>query len=143
MTPTRVLVFGTFDGFHPGHRFVLEQASARGELWVVVARDRNVERIKGRTTKHSEEERLATVTSAFPAAHVVLGNPTDFQAPLREIKPDLILLGYDQRLPPGVTDQDFPCPVERLPAFYPDKFKSSLLNKHEKPNSKSERKSNG
>ncbi len=129
MTAPRVLVFGTFDGFHPGHRFVLEEAEKRGELFVVVARDRNVKRIKGRVTEQSEEKRVAAIREAFPEAHVSLGNATDFRAPLKELKPDLILLGYDQNLPPGVTEADFPCPVERLPAFYPEKYKSSILRK--------------
>lgn len=128
MTQPRVLVFGTFDHFHPGHHFLLSEASKKGDLWVVIARDRNVERIKGFVASDSEKKRLENVQTAFPNAHVVLGNPTDFLAPLREISPDLIVLGYDQRLPPGVTEKDFgSIPVERLPAHEPDKYKSSLF----------------
>ena len=122
----KVLVFGTFDRLHPGHRFVLSEAQARGNLWVVVARDKNVERIKGRAPAQSEEERLRAIAEAFPEAHPVLGDPDDFLAPVRGIAPDLILLGYDQELPPGVTLKDLPCPIERLPAFRPEEFKSSL-----------------
>ncbi len=122
----RVLVFGTFDGFHPGHRFVLESAAKRGQLFVVVARDRNVEKIKNHAPRQTEGERVRAIEKEFPSATVQLGDPVDFLAPLRSIKPDLILLGYDQKLPPGVTDADFPCPVERLPAMEPDKYKSSL-----------------
>jgi LemA protein len=56
-----VLVFGTFDGLHPGHRSVLDAAALRGMLHVVVARDTNVERIKGRPPLHDEEERRASL----------------------------------------------------------------------------------
>ena len=123
----RVLVFGTFDGLHPGHRFVLDAASQRGDLFVVIARDRNVSHIKGRASRHAEAQRLRAVQDAYPDANVRLGEVTDFLAPVRDIAPDLILFGYDQRLPPGVTMDDFPCPVERLDAFEPEKWKSSKL----------------
>lgn len=125
----RVLVFGTFDYLHPGHLYVLREASRRGELWVVIARDRNVTKLKGRTALQSEDERKKGVEDAMRDARVVLGDATDFLAPVREIKPDLILLGYDQALPPGIKESDLPCEVERLPAFEPEKYKSSLLRK--------------
>ena len=123
----RVLVFGTFDGLHPGHRFLLDAAAKRGVLHVVIARDANVERIKGRAPSQRETERQAALQAAYADADVVLGDPQDFLAPVRAIAPDLILLGYDQQLPPGVTEVDLPGTVERLPAFEPDKWKSSKL----------------
>lgn len=123
---SKVLIFGTFDHFHPGHQFVLDAASKRGEVFVVIARDRNVERIKNLTPSHDEEARMAIVQKALPSATVVLGDPTDFLAPVRAIQPDLILLGYDQRMPPGVTEDQLGAHIERLPAFESDKHKSSL-----------------
>ena len=126
MSPHRVLIFGTFDGLHPGHHFVIDKARSRGDVTVVVARDRNVDRIKGRMARQPEEERAEAIRRAYPDVTVILGDSVDFLAPLRTVKPDLILLGYDQRLPPGVTEADFPCPVERLEAFEPEKYKSSL-----------------
>lgn len=122
---TRVLIFGTFDHLHPGHQFVIHEAMRRGETWIVVARDETVVRIKGKRPRQSQEERLRSVQDAFPDAHPILGAPEDYLTPVREVEPDLILLGYDQKLPPGVTDQDLHCAVERLPAFEPEKYKSS------------------
>ena len=122
----RILLFGTFDRLHPGHHFVFTEALQRGDVFVVIARDANVERIKGRLPEQHEEERKRAIEHAFPAVHTVLGDPVDFLAPVRSINPDLILLGYDQTLPPGVSEKDFPCPVETLPAFEPEKHKSSL-----------------
>lgn len=122
----RILLFGTFDHLHPGHQFVLDEAAKRGEVFVVIARDRNVERIKGKESQQTEEERKTAVQNAAPSAVVLLGDAEDFLAPVRVVRPDLILLGYDQQLPPGVTDQAFPCPVERLPSFEPERFKSSI-----------------
>ncbi|MEK7591615.1 MAG: adenylyltransferase/cytidyltransferase family protein [Patescibacteria group bacterium] len=129
----RILVFGTFDELHPGHRFVLEEALKRGETHVVVARDLNVQKIKGRLPKQNEEERRRAIEKAFPGMHPVLGDTSDFLVPVRAVKPDLIVLGYDQKLPPGVSEKDLPCAVERLPAFKPDKYKSSLRPGRERP----------
>lgn len=122
----KILVFGTFDHLHPGHRFVLDEAMKRGDLSVVVARDASVETIKRKTASQSEQERLAAIQDAYPDATVMLGDESDFLAPVRDSKPDLILLGYDQNMPPGVQESDLPCPIERLPAFHPEKYKSSL-----------------
>lgn len=125
----RILVFGTFDLLHPGHRYLLDEASKRGELFVVIARDANVEKIKGSRPQQSESERQAAIAAAYPQATVVLGDEHDFLVPVRTINPDLILLGYDQKLAPGITEKDLPCVTERLPAFHPEKYKSSLLRK--------------
>ena len=126
----RVLVFGTFDRLHPGHEFLIREAMKHGELHVVVARDATVEIIKGNAPEQSEEQRIAAIRSVFPEADVVLGDAADYLAPVRTIHPDLILLGYDQKLPPGVSVEDLSCPVERLPAYEPEKYKSSI-RRHE------------
>ncbi len=123
----RVLVFGTFDGLHPGHRFVLDQASARGDPFVVIGRDVTVQAIKGKAPKQSEQERARAIREAYPSATVLLGDLHDYLAPVREADPDLILLGYDQKLPPGIADDMLPCPVERLPGHRPDLYKSSIV----------------
>lgn len=123
----KILVFGTFDHLHPGHLFLLEEASKRGELHVVVGTDENVFKIKGRRPDQPEEERTQKIRDAFPGAQVLLGHESDYLAQTREIQPNLILLGYDQKMPPGITEGMLGAPTERLPAFEPDKYKSSLL----------------
>lgn len=133
----RVLVCGTFDCLHPGHLFFLQEALRRGELFVIVARDATVLRVKGTLPQESEYVRLAKIQKALPHLHSLLGNTEDFLAPVRSLQPDLILLGYDQRLPPGICELDLPCPYERLPAFHPEKYKSSLRRCPQKKPSRS------
>ncbi|MDD5041100.1 MAG: adenylyltransferase/cytidyltransferase family protein [Candidatus Peribacteraceae bacterium] len=125
----RVLIFGTFDRLHPGHLFVLAEAGKRGALAIIVARDVTVQRHKNRLPVHTEDERRTAVSRAAPSARVLLGDKDDYLRPVRENVPDLILLGYDQQLPHGVDLEDLPCPVERLPAFHPELYKSSLCPK--------------
>ena len=123
------MVCGTFDWFHPGHLSLIHQAKERGDVIVVVGRDVNVERIKGRVPDQNEEVRMNAVKTAVPQVKVVLGDGTDFLAPIRAYRPDLVLLGYDQQLPPGVTEESLGCRVERATAHDPDRFKSSLMRK--------------
>lgn len=124
-----ILIFGTFDCFHPGHEFVLKEAIKRGSVTVIIARDTNVVRIKGRSPKESEGIRMEVIRTKFPSCKVQLGSEDDFLEPVRLIKPSLILLGYDQKLPPHVHEEDLHCKVERLPPYHPEKYKSSLQKK--------------
>jgi len=127
----RILVMGTFDDLHPGHLFLLSEASARGDLSVIIGRDANVLKFKGRPPLQKEHDRMKAIQDAFPDAHVMLGDATDFLKPVLAAQPDLILLGYDQKLPPHINDSDLPCPTERLPAFHPEIHKSSLRRSSE------------
>jgi FAD synthetase len=122
----KILLFGTFDHLHPGHEFLIREAMKRGDVTVVVARDANVEKIKGRMPRQTEEERKAAIEKKFPSVRLILGDAEDFLAPVRSVSPDLILLGYDQKLPPGVSEADIQVPVERLPGHETHKWKSSL-----------------
>lgn len=124
----RILTFGTFDHLHPGHRFFIERAQERGDLTIVVARDVTAEKIKGRKPDQTEDERKAGLEQAYPGVTVMLGNSGDYLDPVRKTEPDVILLGYDQTFPPGVKEGDLPCPVERLEAYKPEEYKSSIRN---------------
>jgi FAD synthetase len=125
----KVLLFGTFDNLHRGHRFILEEAQKRGNVRVIVARDANVQKIKGYSPEQSEEERRAAIENAYPSIEAILGHEWDFLQPVLEYEPDLILLGYDQKLPPGLMAGDLPAQVEYIAAFEPEIYKSSRLRK--------------
>ena len=93
----RVMASGVFDILHTGHISYLEQAKAAGdELVVVVACDSTV-----RKRKHEpvtpEAMRLRIVQSLKPVDRAVLGKDTgDFFETLGDIRPDIIMLGFDQ-----------------------------------------------
>ncbi|MCA9370668.1 MAG: adenylyltransferase/cytidyltransferase family protein [Candidatus Peregrinibacteria bacterium] len=126
----KILTFGTFDYLHPGHIAYLSEAASKGDLFIIVARDSNVRHIKGEAPDHTEEERIAALQEAFPDAQVRLGDTEDYLRPVFEINPDCIVLGYDQTLPPGISEKDLPCPIERAQPHRPDEFKSSILRKN-------------
>ena len=116
---TRVLATGTFDILHPGHVYFLTQARALGdELFVIIARDSNV------THKPKpilpEEQRLEMVNALGMVDKAFLGSEKDMFEPLRQIRPDIITLGYDQRfdtdlLEKELTKRGLPAKVIRIP----------------------------
>lgn len=128
----KVLTFGTFDHLHEGHKEYLRYAQSKGELFVVVARDANVQQVKGYQPDHNETERRAALQAEFPDANVRLGDERDYLRPIADIAPDLIILGYDQKLPPKIRQSDLPCPVERAQPHEPEIYKSSLMRKKPK-----------
>ena len=123
----RVLVFGTFDFLHQGHLYFLREAEKLGALYIAVARDENVVKMKGTAPHQTEEQRKEALENAMPNAQVMLGDKNDYLAPIRFVQPDMIVLGYDQKMPPGLTIETLPCPVKRLEAHEPEKYKSSLM----------------
>ncbi len=125
----KVVCAGTFDHLHPGHVAFLKQAKAIGdELIVIVARDETVKRIKGFLPTHDEALRRNNVEDTNIPDLVVLGNlDTDLFHILDELDPDIVALGYDQRVSEEEITRRLPgCTVIRLSPFLPGQYKSSL-----------------
>ncbi|MFH1430654.1 MAG: adenylyltransferase/cytidyltransferase family protein [Candidatus Uhrbacteria bacterium] len=95
---TRVVAFGVFDGLHPGHIYFLQQAKELGdELFVVVTRDHTAEREKGRP-RLNEDERCELVNALKIVDRAVLGDTIEsYGNVIRELQPDIIAVGYDQK----------------------------------------------
>lgn len=131
----RTVVFGTFDIFHPGHQFFLNQAKNLGDyLLVVVARDNNVVKIKGKQPRNKEIQRLSSVRSSKIADKAILGSKVNnYFRTLRTYKIDLIALGYDQKPTIKQLKQALKrhqlkhIEIKRLKPYNPGKYKSSLL----------------
>ncbi len=94
----KVVVAGTFDIVHPGHIEFLNIAAKYGDLYVIVARDSNVPRDKGREPVFPEDSRRFIVESLKPVKKAVLGDEKDYLKPIIDIKPDIIVLGPDQKV---------------------------------------------
>jgi len=91
----RVVATGTFDLLHPGHLYYLDQSRALGdELYVIVARDANI-RHKPKPVIN-EDQRLKMVAALKPVDYAVLGDLHDMFRPIREIKPAIITIGFNQ-----------------------------------------------
>ena len=92
----KVVVAGTFDLIHPGHIALIKEAWKLGRAYVIVARDENVKRFKGREPIVPENQRVEVVKAIRYASRVILGSKDDVLEPIEKIRPDIILLGPDQ-----------------------------------------------
>ena len=93
---TRVMASGVFDIIHAGHISYLEQAKSYGdELYVVVACDETVRRKKHEPIT-PDVMRARIVGSLKPVDRAIVGNDGDMFATVREIMPDVIVIGFDQ-----------------------------------------------
>jgi FAD synthetase len=92
---------GVFDIIHLGHLHYLEESKKLGdELVVVVATDKTVRRRKHEPIT-PERMRLELVASLKPVDRAVLGKDSgDMYEIVRDIKPDIITIGYDQPFNP-------------------------------------------
>ena len=96
-----VLATGAFDLLHFGHLRALEDAKKAGgrdaKLTVLVARDKTVEKRKGKKPILPEDQRRVLVESLKPVDRAILGyEELNIGAVIRKLKPDVIAVGYDQ-----------------------------------------------
>ncbi|WP_152040419.1 adenylyltransferase/cytidyltransferase family protein [Salinigranum salinum] len=91
----RVVAQGTFDILHPGHLHYLREARSMGdELHVIVARRENVTHKAPPVLAGRQRRDMVAALDVVDVAR--LGHPEDIFVPIREIDPDVIVLGHDQ-----------------------------------------------
>lgn len=134
MQDNKVMIFGTFDIFHPGHINFIKQSKQYGNyLIVVVARDETVKLVKGSFPQNRENHRASVIEESGLANEVILGDLVDKYALIKKKNPAVICLGYDQQFfidklrwildSFGLKKTK----IIRLRSYYPNKYKSSKL----------------
>jgi len=102
-TPVVVFAAGCFNRVHPAHLRLLRHARALGDHLVVVvsndAHNRKPNAVPAFQRKKWLEDHRA-------ADRVVIGDRDGFAATLRRENPDILVLGYDQRLPDAETERE-------------------------------------
>ena len=92
-----VLAGGVFDIIHPGHIHTLNAAKALGDILVVViATDKTARKMKKRPPLHSQESRRELVSCLTMVDMAIVGHEEDIFETVKEVKPNIIVLGYDQ-----------------------------------------------
>jgi len=134
----KILVAGTFDILHPGHIFLINEAAKLGDVYIVIATDRNRELYSGEAPIVPEQQRFEMMKSIKNVKDVKLGrHDNDTLRTVEEINPDIILLGPDQKFSAQKLQTALNMKglkhieVRRLENYY-DKFKlhsSSLIKK--------------
>lgn len=131
----KILVFGVFDVLHPGHKWFLRRARKLGrKLYVIVARDKNVDKQKLHKPQQTEKIRLKNIRALPFVTNAQLG-ALDLKKrynAIIKINPTIICLGYDQKyltknLKTDLKNFGFKTKIIRLKAFKPHLYKSSLM----------------
>jgi cytidyltransferase-like protein len=92
-----VLAGGVFDIIHPGHIHTLNAAKALGDVLVVaIATDKTAQKMKKRPPLHNQELRCELVSCLSMVDKAVIGHEDDIFKTVKEIEPNIIVLGYDQ-----------------------------------------------
>ena len=92
-----VLAGGVFDIIHPGHIHTLNAAKALGDILVVaIATDKTAEKMKKRSPLHNQELRRELVSCLSMVDKAIVGHEDDIFQTVKEVKPNIIVLGYDQ-----------------------------------------------
>lgn len=132
----KVLVFGIFDGVHPGHTNFFKQAKEHGDvLVVVVGQDEAVQQFKNKLPNHSMKERLRMVEEVPEVDKVIPGDSEQGSYHVIEHeRPDIICLGYDQTgmetsLEKWMRERGRHIPIVMLQAYKSEKFHTRILDK--------------
>ncbi len=133
----KIVITGTFDLVHPGHTFLIKEASKLGEVYVIVARDINVKKFKGESPIIPEDQRLEMVQNLKNVKKAIFGKiNSDYLKIIEEINPDIIMLGPNQKvtikmIKDGLKKKGLEkIKIIRLEKFYnKHKFHSSTLIK--------------
>jgi len=129
------MITGTFDIIHPGHIFLINEAAKLGDVYVVVATDRNREKYSGEVPIVPEEQRLEVIENIKNVKQALLGRKDNNTLRIvEEINPDIILLGPSQHYDIEILRKELKDKnlghiiVKRLNKFY-DKFKLNSSGK--------------
>ena len=102
----RVLVFGKFDIFHPGHKHILTLAKKLGKVIVVLESDQAIKAFRHRAPYYNQEARKNKLEAL---GFKVFIRTTDHDALylINHLQPDILCLGEDQKLLQKIFS-DFP-----------------------------------
>ncbi|MBQ4231228.1 MAG: adenylyltransferase/cytidyltransferase family protein, partial [Salinivirgaceae bacterium] len=98
----KVFVSGCYDMLHSGHVAFFKEAATYGDLYVGIGSDRTIEKLKGRKTINSEQERLYMVKSIRYVTDAWINSGSgllDFVDELRRLKPNRYVVNEDGHSP--------------------------------------------
>lgn len=137
MTGKRVLAAGKFDLLHLGHLAYLEQArelaGKDGELVVVIALDKTIEKERGAPPVFPQEQRRRLVEALGVVDKAIIGLDTeDHSEIVVQTRPDIVALGHDQytdieKLEKRIAERGLHTKILRLEKMTADGLCSSTM----------------
>lgn len=126
-----VVIFGSFDIFHPGHTHFIKEAEKFGELIISIAQDEIIHIIKNSLPENTLIQRMNTLKMKYPQHTIIKGdNILGNWSVIKKYKPDVVCVGYDQiKLHQELKkiQKDFGFEIHIISSFYPKIFKSKFL----------------
>jgi cytidyltransferase-like protein len=98
----KVFVSGCFDMLHSGHVEFFREAAQYGDVYVALGSDKTVFDLKGRPPFNNEQERSFMVKSVAFVKDAFISRGAgilDFEAELREMRPDYFIVNADGHIP--------------------------------------------
>ena len=138
LTKKIVLAGGVFDIIHPGHIHTLNAAKALADVLVVaIATDKTAQKMKKRPPLHNQELRRELVSYLSMVDVAIVGHEEDIFQTVKEVKPDIIVLGYDQIhqekfIDDGCKRINLDIEIVRLQSPVPDLSSSEIEQKYGK-----------
>ena len=131
------MLFGSFDGLHPGHEFLIEKAKTFGErLVIVVAHDITIRKIKKQIPVFNLEQRIQNIQNIYAEITVIPGDRViGTWSPIHTYQPHTIIVGYDQNeLKKALEDiqKHYKFKIIQIEPLHPQKYKSSILRENKK-----------
>nr|AIE94290.1 Cytidyltransferase-related domain-containing protein (tagD) [uncultured marine thaumarchaeote AD1000_44_E12] len=131
-----VLAGGVFDIIHPGHIHTLNAAKALGDVLVVaIATDKIAQKMKKRPPLHNQELRRELVGCLSMVDSAIVGHEDNIFETVKEVKPNIIVLGYDQVhqekfIDDGCKRINIDVEIVRLQSPVPDLSSSKIQEKY-------------
>ncbi|NIO22705.1 MAG: adenylyltransferase/cytidyltransferase family protein [Candidatus Aenigmarchaeota archaeon] len=94
----KVLIGGVFNLVHKGHEFFLKRAKELGDYLIVVIASNRTAQLTKKYPVLDQVIRKKNLEKLGIADRVVIGDEADFMNVVRREKPNVIVLGYDQKI---------------------------------------------
>ena len=129
----KVLAGGVFNVIHKGHEFFLKKAKEQGDSLIVVVASNRTACLTKKYAITDQSERKNSIEKLGIADKVVIGDEVDFMKVVRREKPDVIVLGYDQKMSENelkkiLSKNGIDCKVIRIKEKL-DGYKTSMIIK--------------
>lgn len=128
----KVLVAGTFDIFHLGHLYFFKQAKKCGNKLIVIVGSDYITKKNGKKLIHNQKERAEIIQNLKIVDEVILGKKNNIIENIEKIKPHIVCIGYDQKIPREIEEycKKNKIKIKRIDKKYNEKkCKSSIIKK--------------
>ena len=128
-----IAVFGSFDGLHPGHDALLREAGRYGDVFVILAQDDVIRRLKQHEPREPFETRCKALEGHAAVSTVCPSDSREGEyAVIMQRKPEIVGFGYDQHalrenFLAWKEKTGYDCEVIVFQPFRSDIYKTSLL----------------